>query len=132
MADMLAEGAAWLAETQREHVSRTVIYRRASVSREVAALVVTVGNTDFEQHNGEGIVLVVQAADWIASVSDLVFDDGTAFEPQRGDVVVDESIAGKRLTYEVRSPGQEPVWRYADRHRQQARMHSALVKTETT
>lgn len=130
MGDMLADGAAFLAETQRAHVSRAVRYRRPSESRETAALTVTVGSTDFEQMGDTGAAIVVQSADWIVATADLRFDDGTTFEPRRGDLVEDAAVAGRVLTYEVRAPGNEPPWRYADRHRRQVRIHSSQARSE--
>lgn len=136
MPDMLATGAAFLASQQRLHTSRTAIYERVRdgvPTLRVAELHVMVGTSLFEQMANNASIFTVQSADWIVDVESLVWDDsGEPFVPAKGDFIIDEAVPGKRLTYEVRTPTADEPWRYADRHRKQVRIHSALKRTDST
>ena len=132
MGDMLRDGADWLASMQRTHVAGTIRYERPGTQLVVSTLIAGVATTVFEQMTDTGIIRS-ESADWIVHADDLVFDDGTAFEPERGDLIIDTSRDGYATTYEVRGPDlSTPPWRWADRHRRQARIHSTQRRNTPT
>lgn len=129
MADMLARGAAWLASRQRDYASRSVSYVRSGVTYTLPAMV---ARTEWEQDVGDGVIVKTETADWIFPAAE--FAAAGIGDPQRGDRVFDDSIAGRRLIYEVMPPGSggsaEPCWRYTDRHRKQLRIYTKLIGNE--
>lgn len=126
MVDMLARGAARLATRQRDYASREVAYVRGGVTYTLPAMA---ARTEWEQDVGDGVIVKTETADWIFPAAE--FAAAGIGDPQRGDRVFDDSIAGRRLIYEVMPPSvdQHP-WRYTDRHRQQLRVFSKLVGDE--
>ncbi len=119
MPDFLATASAWLDSVNREQVSQTVtIQVGAAVSDDIAA---TIGSTEFQEANEEGIVSTFQARDYLISVADYAID-GVVIKPEPGQQIVE---AGR--TYEVVSPGDEPCARYSDASQLMWRIHTKLM-----
>ncbi len=125
MADLLAQGAAWLEEQRSRHLSRTVTYLRGSDSVDLPA---TIGRTTFEQADEYSIVHRTEARDFLVLTADLVLA-GAATLPQAGDRIR-EAASGQTFIYEVLAPGGEPPWRYSDPYRKTLRIHTKHVATE--
>lgn len=122
MSDMLAKGAAWLAEKRHAHMSQTVTYIRGAASIELNA---TLGRSEFEEDDDSGTILRHEARDFLIRPEDLVIG-GTETKPQVGDRI--QAVDGETtLTFEVLSPGGQPPWRYCDSHRKTMRIHTKLI-----
>jgi hypothetical protein len=82
MADLLSDGVNWLLDTLAEHVSRSVVYRRASSS---ATITVTLGQSAWEQQAADGSIIRVITRDYIYNGEEIP-NFGL---PQKGDEIVD-------------------------------------------
>jgi hypothetical protein len=118
VADMLADGVAWLAGQLKTAAGRVVTYQRGGDSVDVTA---TIGRSQFESANQSGVTEVWESRDYIIQKVDLPFGD-----PQRGDVLLEE-VNGDVFTYEVSAPRGIPVVHY-DAFRYMARVHSKLTE----
>ncbi len=127
MADMLEQGATWLDDQRHQHMTRTVSYARGASTVEVQA---TIGRTVFEQADEYGIVTKTESRDYLIRTTDLVLD-GQPTLPKRGDQIR-ETDGETTFVYEVLSPGDEPVFRYADPYRKALRIHTKHIATEPT
>ena len=124
MPDLIAQGAAWLADQRRESLSRDIEYATPSTTATVLA---SIGRTDFEVVNEGGIVERTESRDFIVATSDLV-----GVPPQRGDQIRETTPIGVML-FEVMAPiATAPVWRWADASRTAYRIHTRLVGFEPT
>ncbi len=121
MNDMLQVGLDWLEAQRREHLSRTVTYRRGFSSVDVPA---TVGATPFQADDGSGAVIEQEIRDYLVAAADLVLD-GVQVQPERGDEIVDAA-----RVYAVMDLGPEPHYRTADPSGRTVRIHTKLVRTE--
>lgn len=128
MADMLADGAAWLAGQLKSAAGRSVTFIRAGQS---ATVIATVGNSVFESQSESGVIERFEARHFIISADDLPFG-----EPRRGDVIRDD-LAGTVVEYELVTPRGVPLWQYADAFRASVKIHTTqadrvleLVTTE--
>lgn len=126
MADLLQFGLDWLGDQLKEHVSRTVVYRRGANEATVQA---TIGRTLLKLDDGYGGVRMEWTdRDFLIHAADLVLD-GNAVLPQRGDLVR-ETQGTTTFVYEVMAPGKEPAWRWSDVYRKMLRIHSKQVGVE--
>ena len=117
MADLLAQGAAWLEQQRTKHLATTVTYVRGAESVEVAA---TIGRTKVEADDGHVVRVEFTDRDFLILAADLVLN-GQPSEPQRGDLIRE----GPR-EFEVLD------WRYSDPYRQTLRITTKHVgATET-
>lgn len=82
MADLLGDGVEWLLDTLADHVSRTVIFRRASSSAEIT---VTLGRSEWEQQQADGSIIRIITRDYIYNGTEVP----NFGQPQRGDEIVD-------------------------------------------
>ena len=123
MADMLANGAAWLAGRLKAAASTTVTYVRGNSAGEVAA---TIGASAFEAANQSGVVERWESRDYLVSTDDLPFGD-----PAHGDKIVEE-IDGTSVTYEVATPRGVPPWHYGDAFRLIVRIHTKQSESGVT
>ena len=122
MANLLKQGAAWLARTQARHAAEVVTYLRGEASVRVRA---TVGRSEFEVDDGAGTLTRSQTRDYLVPAGELVLD-GAATEPQPGDRIVEGPLdAGQ--AYEVRPPPGVPAWRWSDDFRTTLRIHTRYV-----
>lgn len=124
MADVLQQGAAWLAAKMASHAGRLVYYRRGGLRVPITA---TVGRT------------LMKVADTFGNVQmawtdrDYLFSPDGLFaelfeEPRQGDVIEDAeggTLPGGTLAslYEVLAPGGEPPWRWSDPRHVMIRVH---------
>ena len=122
MADMLADGAAWLAGRLKAAAGRTVTYQRGASATDVTA---TIGRSQFQSANQAGVIEVWESRDYLISFDDLPFG-----EPVRGDLVLEE-VDGEVATYEVAAPRGIPVF-HADAFRTLARVHTTLTESGVT
>ena len=115
MANMLADGAAWLAGQLKASAGSAVTYQRGG---DTAAVTATIGRSQFEATNQSGVIEVWESRDFLIPLADLPFG-----EPQRGDLVIEGE-----LSYEVSAPRGVPVAHY-DAFRSMARVHTKLTDT---
>ena len=124
MSDLLQEGLDWLEEQRREHLSRTVTYRRGSSTAQVPA---TVGATRFEVDDGYGLIVEQNMRDYIIAAADLVLN-GEQTLPERGDEILEERD-GVTYVYEVMELGAEQHYRFSDPAGKTLRIHTKHVGT---
>lgn len=115
MADMLAVGSEWLADTLASSVSRQVLYFRGLDYGTVSA---TISSSTFESQGTSGVVETWESRDFVVRASSLPFGD-----PSRHDRII-ETKNGVEVTYEVTSPRGVPVWHYGDAFRTTVRVHT--------
>lgn len=115
MSDILASGAAWLADQLAANASRQVMYYRGTSG---AAVYATVGVSRFEAQNSSGITETWESRDYIIKNESLPFG-----EPQRHDLIV-ETLNGNDIRYEVSSPRGVAVFHYGDAYRKTIRVHT--------
>ena len=126
MTDVLQQGLDWLEGQRREHMARTVTYRRGADSVDVLA---TVGETVFRLTEDYGAQVRVVRRDYLIAADDLVLS-GQRVLPEAGDRI-EESDGDQVFIYEVMGPGGgEPDWRYSDPYRRTLRIHTKHVATE--
>lgn len=118
--NMLADGAAWLDDQRRTHLTTLVTYRRGATELVVPA---TIGMTTFEQQDSDGIVTRFQSRDFIITAADIA-DLG---EPVVGDEI-DEVHSGTQYTNEVMAVAGGPAWRWADAYREAIRVHTKQTR----
>jgi len=104
MTDMLATGVAWLDGKRKSLMSRAVVYRRGTDDLAIQA---TIGKTDFESGDEQGIRVTAEMRDWIITGADL----GSLGVPLPGDQIVDGA-----LVYEVMNLGTAGNWRWDNFH----------------
>ena len=119
MPDLLDFGMDWLANQLQEHVSRTVVYRRAVNQVPVPA---TIGRTLMKLADGDGGVRMEWTDRDFLIRADVLVIAGNRITPERGDTVVD---AGQ--VYEVMAPGGEPPWRPSDPFGHLLRIHTKRI-----
>ncbi|QEG02345.1 hypothetical protein Mal15_64320 [Stieleria maiorica] len=124
MSDLLQRGQAWLSDNLTKHASRLVTYQRDELSVELAA---TIGKSEYEQDDGEGIITRAQVRDFLINSKDLLSSDIGTW-PRRGDRIL-ETDGDTTFVYELMSIGNEPPWRYSDPFRVKLRIHTKLVDT---
>lgn len=122
MADMLAAGAAWLADRLAGSAGRTVRYTRGASTANITA---TIGRSMFEAANQSGVMEVWESRDFVVTAADFPFG-----LPARHDRIVD-TLAGSDVTYEVTSPRGVPVFHYGDGFRATMRIHTKAVDDAT-
>jgi hypothetical protein len=123
VADLLAQGSAWLEDQRHRYLTTTVTYRRGEQSVQVQA---TIGRTIFRldsPSDGFGVTTRYVSRDYLIRAVDLVLN-GEQTLPERGDQIV-ESIG---VTHEVMGPGGgEPDWRFSDAQRLTLRIHTKEI-----
>ena len=126
MGDLLEQGSAFLEDQRHRHMSRPVTYRRAADNVDVQA---TVGKTEFEQSDQNGLIQRIESRDYLIRTTDLVLA-GQQTLPRAGDQVRETAGASTHV-YEVMAPGNEPPFRYSDPFRRTLRIHTKHIATET-
>jgi len=124
VSDLLQEGLDWLEGQRREHLSRTVTYRRGSSAVELPA---TVGATRFEVDDGYGLVIEQEMRDYLIATADLVLG-GEQTLPRLGDEILEERD-GVTYVYEVMELGAEQHYRTCDPAGKTLRIHTKHVET---
>ena len=123
MSDMLRDGQAWLANQLATHASREITYRRGALS---ACLRATIGNTEYEQDNGEGPIVRYQVRDFLINAQSLL-NSNIASLPMQGDRI-EERDGANIFIHEVVGLGGSPAWRYSDPFRLTLRIHTKQIK----
>lgn len=118
MADMVREGAAWLASQLSNAAGFTVTLKRGELSATVSA---TVGRSTFETQTQSGFVESWESRDYIVLASDYPWS-----EPVRGDTV-EETVGGITSIYEVTSPQGTPLFHHSDGFQNSIRIHTKRV-----
>ena len=122
MADLLKDGAVWLAGQLKAFASQSVRYVRGSGSVQVAA---TIGRSVFDVDNGAGGLLRLESRDYLIAPEDLVLS-GVPIQPREGDRVEETAADGTVSAYEVARLGSEPCWRF-DQYRTRMVVHTRKV-----
>ena len=121
MPDVIANGAAWLADQRKAHLSKEITYVAGATTATVLA---TIGRTEFEVVGEGGVMERTESRDFIVATADL------SAAPARGDQIR-ETVGATVHLFEVMAPVQSaPPWRWADASRTAYRIHTRLVGTE--
>ena len=123
MADMLSDGAAWMADQLAASASLTCAYRRGANSSQFVA---TIGKSMFESSGQNGVTEQWESRDYIVKTADLPYG-----EPLRGDVIV-EDIGGVSVFYEVTAPRGVPLCHYGDAFQNLVRVHTKRSDRDQT
>ena len=123
MADMLSDGAAWMADQLAASASLTVAYKRGANSSQFLA---TIGKSMFESSGQNGVTEQWESRDYIVKTADLPYG-----EPLRGDVIV-EDIGGVSVFYEVTAPRGVPLFHYGDAFQNLVRVHTKRSDRDQT
>ena len=123
MADMLSDGAAWMADQLAASASLTVAYKRGANSSQFVA---TIGKSTFESSGQNGVTEQWESRDYIVKTADLPYG-----EPLRGDVIV-EDIGGVSVFYEVTAPRGVPLFHYGDAFQNLVRVHTKRSDRDQT
>ena len=123
MADMLSDGAAWMADQLAASASLTVAYKRGANSSQFLA---TIGKSMFESSGQNGVTEQWESRDYIVKTADLPYG-----EPLRGDVIV-EDIGGVSVFYEVTAPRSVPLFHYGDAFQNLVRVHTKRSDRDQT
>lgn len=119
MGDVLSDGLAALPGLLKQYAGRTVLYRRGGDSVELTA---TVGRTEWERADEDGLVRTWQSRDYVLAAEDLVLA-GEPATPARGDQIV-ETIDGAEHVFRVLPAGGTDVYRWVDAGRRLLRVHT--------
>jgi len=99
----------------RDVGGETITYSNGSGT---VSLTCAVARTEFETVDMNGITERVEMRDFLVVASDLVIS-GSAVTPSRGHTITWDSG-----TYELMSPGREPVHEHVDQHAYMFRIHT--------
>lgn len=119
MADLLARGSAWLAGQRKRFGASAVTYRRGESSVSILA---TVGRTERQIDEGNGLLTRVESRDYLVTAADLVIG-GAAVFPRAADQVVEADGS----VYELMDFPGEGFCRWSDPYRVTLRIHTKRV-----
>lgn len=125
MPDLLATGAAWLADKLLQHAAQEVTYVRGAESITLPA---TVGRREVLVETSVGIVERHEQWEFLLRTSDLVYG-GVTVEPARGDRIK-HVRAGVTHVYEVMPLAGEDAYRPSDPFGNLWRVHAKYIGTE--
>ncbi|MCC5786890.1 MAG: hypothetical protein JJU33_09335 [Phycisphaerales bacterium] len=125
--ELMGRGAEMLGRVRGAHLARPVTYRRGEQSAQLSA---AIGSTAFERTDDHGVIHRVESRDYLIAAADLVLA-GAPTQATAGDRIEEHGQEGLHV-YEVVAPAGEPVWRYSDPQRRTLRIHTKLVRTETS
>ena len=125
MANLLEQGAAWLAAQLQAHASTRIEYQR---DNDAVTLQAIIGRTEFEIDDGSGVLQRIESRDYLIPAGDLRLG-GVQTLPVVGDRIR-ETQGGRTFVCEVLAPGKEPHYRYSDPFRTLLRIHTKLVARE--
>lgn len=127
MADLLKTGSDWLCDQLKSHGSSEVVYTRGEDSVTVLA---QRGKSEVERNDSTGLVVEIERRDYLILAADLVID-GSAIEPQRGDLIEDTGDDGATRIFEVLPLIQgEPCWSWSDSYFKKRRIHAKQIDVE--
>lgn len=122
MADLLANGLAWLTEQRKEHLTTTAIYSRTG--EDDLTLSVSRARTSQTVESMTGVSVEVREQDWLVDADALgVYGTPT---PKRNDRILAEGGI-----YEVMDMAGQGPWRYTDSRRATFRIHTKYVGSES-
>ena len=120
MADLLAQGAAWLGEQRGKHLASTVTYRRGASEADLAA---TFGRTRYEVEDEYGVRVGAEVTDFLVAAAD--------FAPAFGEPEAGDEITANGVVFEVMALSGQGHWRWSDPHRTTLRIHAKQTGTRT-
>jgi hypothetical protein len=125
--NMLAKGAAWMADQLNQNAATPVSYRRGLKEARVYA---TIGSTEIEAVAEDGMTAEIQSRDFLIRRSDLddLMDNGRIFQPEPGDQIIEAMPIGPDAVYEAMPMMGGQSWRWHDHHRYTIRIHTKRVK----
>jgi hypothetical protein len=127
MADLLAQGAAWLGEQRGKHMASTVTYRRGATEADLSA---TFGRTRYEVEDEYGVRVGAEVTDFLVAAADFAPAFG---EPEAGDEIVVHSTGSGQaqgVVFEVMAWAGQGHWRWSDPHRTTLRIHAKQTGTQ--
>src|SRR5262245_10672904 len=124
MANMLQDGATFLADELKQHASVQVIVQVGALEIPVNAVK---GQSEIAVDDGAGGTQIITTdRDFIVQQADLILA-GIATLPERG-WRVRETVGSTVEVYEALTPGKgRPAWTWCDEFRKALRMHCKLV-----
>jgi len=125
MPGIFANLTTWIDQRQKECWPESITYQRGADSVEITA---TIGATDFERDDGDGVQIAWKSADFLILASELVLS-GVATQPRRGDRIV-KSHAGGTRTYEVLAINGEAHFAWSGTDSTVMRVHTKLIRDE--
>jgi hypothetical protein len=125
MPDLLATGAAWLAEKLLAHAAQEATYERGS---EAIVLRATVGRREVITETSVGLFERHEQWEFVLRASDLVLG-GVTVEPARGDRIK-HVRSGVTQVYEVMPLAGEDAFRPSDPFGNLWRVHAKYVGSE--
>lgn len=125
MSNLLEQGASWLNDQRHKFMTSTIVYERGVDS---VTLLATIGRTEFEQSDEQGLISRIESRDFVMQRADLVLG-GNPVLPKAGDIIK-ETVGTTTYVYEVMAPGGEPPFRYADPYRYSLRVHTKYIETK--
>lgn len=123
MADMLSDGAAWLADQLQASASLNCAYQRGANTAQFAA---TIGKSVFESAGQNGVIEQWESRDYIVKTEELPYG-----APVRGDLIVEE-LNGVSIFYEVTAPRGVPLFHYGDAFQKLVRIHTKKTDRDIT
>jgi hypothetical protein len=111
MPDLMQSTREALTAIRRKVMGATVAYQRGPLELSVVA---TIGRSEFDLEDGEGVVQRVQVKDFLIDAEDLTFG-----EPMPGDIIAE---GGRQ--YRVAPFTGLPAWRFTDGYRRVYRIHT--------
>ncbi|MEM9827738.1 MAG: hypothetical protein AAF958_14200 [Planctomycetota bacterium] len=122
---MLADGASFLADSFARYGSRsiTIANRRSGATITIADIPATIGQSERDEENADGVLRRIRTRDFMVNVADLADADDVTQYPLRGWIITD-SLDSKR--YEVVALD-EANWHYVDNNNLRIRIHSVAI-----
>ena len=120
MTNLLADGAKYLAATQKASLVTRIGWSRGDQSAVIEAVV---GRTVWDVDTGDGRVERMESRDFLVDPADL------PVRPAEGDVIQELSAenANGKVTYKIMAPSGTPPVHWADAYRTTLRVHTKLV-----
>ncbi|HBJ34219.1 MAG TPA: hypothetical protein DDZ51_05525 [Planctomycetaceae bacterium] len=126
--DLFTAGSRWMNAQLVAHASREILINdRLRNPTLVIDTVATIGKTEFEEVERDGVLTTHTSRDFIVSADSLVDDDGVAIVPQRGWIITDPHNDHR---YEVHAPAGQKPYRRSDTDHQRIRIHTRDLDDE--
>jgi hypothetical protein len=126
VADMMRDGAEWIADQLNRYAAEEVTYTRGDDT--LTEINATCGEQPLRVTTEYGVHIEFGNVDHCIDAAAIDFGAGPV-EPASGDQIR-RTVGNAVLVYEVMAPQGEPVWRPADSHGIKLRIHSKQVGTE--
>ena len=128
MANLLRQGAAFRNQIRHAHMTDLVSYVRGE--SDPISINATVGRTEFDQADNDGLILQYKSRDFIVRTIDLEIDS-IATTPLKGDVIIETDSDGTMHYFEATPFNGGPVWEWGDQHRNSIRIHTKFIRKES-